>query len=75
MTSTSLHSLFARLHCWANVGSLDLSGKHEADEFQGEKEISKHVAQGAIRRIMSHYAGKRQSGLGAIDDMQNANIV
>lgn len=75
MTSTSLHSLFARRHCWVNVGNLEFSRKHEAKEFEGEKEISKHVAQGAIRRIMSHYAGKRQSGLGAIEDMQNANIV
>ena len=41
----------------------------------GEKEIAKHVTKDKLRRVMRHYSGHRQGGLGAIDDMQKANIV
>lgn len=42
---------------------------------QWEKEIGKHVTKGVFRRVMKHRAGERLSGLGAIEDMQKADIV
>ena len=41
----------------------------------GENEIAKHVTKGKFRRVMRHCSGNRQSGLGAIDDMEKSNIV
>lgn len=42
---------------------------------QWEKEIAKHITKGVFRRVMRHHSGNRQSGLGAIEDMQAADIV